>query len=270
MTSFFTDWSLRTEPSLEVYLLGLVDFDAALFLQERLLHEISQRDDGSGALLICEHPPLVTIGREGSRTQIACEPEELVSRRMDVRWLNRGGPSLVHAPGQLAAYPIVPLMRRGLGLVAFRDRLESAVIDTCGELRVPAWRHPEHAGVWCRCGKLASFGAAVRSGVSYHGMFVNVCPNLQLMRLVRSPAAAIADEPQTTCLPDAAHKPCGPGWDSDLRVTSLAAQRVKPTAVHTVRESLIRRIADRLCYGRHHVYTGHPLLKRTRRIVAYA
>ena len=233
------------EPSLEVHLLGLVDFDACVVLQERLLSDLSNCEDSRGVLLICEHPPMITIGREGSRTQIAGEPAELAARQMEVRWLNRGGPCLVHAPGQLAIYPLIPLDRRGLGLAAFRERLEDALVDTCGEMRVPAWRHPEEAGVWSRCGQVAHVGVAIRSWLSYHGIFLNACPNLDLLRLVRSP-------------------------DPFNRVTSLAAQRVRPTALHSVRESLIRRLAARLEYGRYHVYTGHPLLRRTRRMIAYA
>lgn len=245
MTTSSKTGSARGEASLEVHLLGLVDFDACLSLQEKMLNEISQRDDAQGMLLVCEHPPIVTIGRAGSQTQLACEPAELVARRMEVRWLNRGGSCLVHVPGQLAIYPIIPLERRGLGLADYRDRLESAVIDTCRELLVPAWKHADEAGVWCRCGQLAHLGATVRSGISYHGIFLNVCPNLDLLRLV--------------C-------PANP-FD---RVTSLAAQRVRPAALPAVRESLIRHMAARLDYERYHVYTGHPLLRRTRRIVAYA
>src|SRR5207237_1247638 len=95
-----TNWPKAGEASLEVHLLGLVDFDACLFLQERLVEELSQRDDGHGAVLVCEHPPLITIGREGSQAHILCEPQELVARQLEVRWLNRGGGCLVHVPGQ--------------------------------------------------------------------------------------------------------------------------------------------------------------------------
>ena len=113
----YTAEPVRTTPAdgaLEVFLLGLVDFDAALFLQERLMMHVAQRDDGYGALLICEHPPLITIGRSGSQAEILCDAHELTARQIDVRWLNRGGGALVHVPGQLALYPILPLARRGL------------------------------------------------------------------------------------------------------------------------------------------------------------
>jgi len=229
--------------ALEVYLLGLVDFDAALFLQERLMMDVAQRDDGHGMLLICEHPPLITIGRSGSQADIGCEAHELTARQIDVRWLNRGGGALVHVPGQLALYPILPLDRRGLGLAAYRERLEQSAIDTCREMRIRAWRKPAGAGVFCRGGKVANVGVAVRQGVSSHGLFVNVNPWMDAIGLVRS----------------------GTG-----RASSLAAELAVPVSMASVRESLIRRLAARLDYDRYHIYTGHPLLRRTRRVVAYA
>lgn len=228
--------------SLEVYLLGIVDFDSAMALQNRLVFDVSGRDDAQGALLLCEHPPLVTVGREGSQSDILADERELTSRQMDVRWLNRGGGCMVHALGQLAAYPILPLDRLGIGLADYRHRLEEAVIDVCCELRVPATRDDNDPGVWCRCGKFADIGVAVKSWVSYHGMFINVSPSMDLMRLVRPNL-------------------------SDGRVTSLSAQRLRKTSMHTVREAIVRRLVERLGYGRFHIYTGHPLLKRTRRPV---
>ena len=248
MTSLSTAWSstVGQSTSLEVYLLGLVDFDSALFLQERLVYEISGRADTFGGLLICEHPPLVTIGREGSCSHLLCEPRELLTRQMDVRWLNRGGGCLVHAPGQLAVYPIVPLNRLGMELAEYRRSLEQSVIDMCRELKVPAQRRNDEPGVWCRCGQLAFLGVAVKSWVAYHGMFVNICPAMDLIRLVKSNRHG-------------------------ERITSLEAQRQRPTPMHKARESVIRNLVVRLGYERFHVYTGHPLLQRAkRRIHAYA
>lgn len=237
------DWNAPREASLEVHLLGLADFDACLYLQERLAAEVALRNDVGGYLLLCEHLPLLTVGREGSRSHIACTPEDLVSRQIQVRWLNRGGGCIVHMRGQLAAYPILPLDRRKLGLATYRERLEQALVDVCGELRVPAWRDPAYAGVWCRGGQIAHVGVAVRSWVSTQGVYLNVCPRSDALQLVRSPRG---------------------------RETSLAAQRQLPTAMAPVRESLIRHLASRLDYSRFHVYTGHPLLRPVRRVLAYA
>jgi lipoyl(octanoyl) transferase len=236
-----------------VFLLGTVDFDAALFLQERLMMDVAQRDlsqrdgphrnGGQGVLLVCEHPPLITIGREGSQADIACDPEELTARQIEVRWLNRGGGCLVHVPGQLALYPILPLDSRRLGLAAYRERLELAMLDTCRDLRIRARLNSGAAGVFCRGGQVAQVGVAVRQGISSHGLFVNVNPRMDAIRLVRSGA---------------------------IRTSSLAAERGIPVPMPAVRESLIRRLAARLEYDRYHLYTGHPLLRRTKRVVAYA
>jgi lipoate-protein ligase B len=233
----------QAEGSLEVRLLGCVDFESALFLQERLVYELSGRDDRQGGLLLCEHPPLVTIGREGSRSDILVEPRELVARQMDVQWLNRGGGCYVHAPGQLAVYPILPLQRLGIGLDDYRTLLEESVIAMCREMRVPAWRFEDEAGVSCRLGQLAHVGIAVQSWIAHHGIFINVSPAMDLMRLVQANRTG-------------------------QRVTSLAAQRERQTPMHVVRESIIRQLVSALGYERFHVYTGHPLLRRTHRTVA--
>src|SRR5437588_11512158 len=94
-----------TEPSLQVYLLGTVDFEDMLQCQRRLVYEVSG-DRSRAALLLCEHPPLISVGREGSREHIRFEPKDLAAREWPVRWVNRGGGCLLHLPGQLAVYPI--------------------------------------------------------------------------------------------------------------------------------------------------------------------
>src|SRR5690348_8506148 len=96
-------------PAVEAHLLGTVSFEDCLALQQRLVYETSGRSDRQITLLVCEHPLKITVGRLGSRSHIHLSRHELVSRQIDVRWVNRGGGCLVHAPGQLAIYPIVPL-----------------------------------------------------------------------------------------------------------------------------------------------------------------
>jgi len=232
--------------SLEVHLLGLVDFDAALALQEYLVFETAGRTDAQGTLLLCEHPPLITMGREASRTHLQTDAAELRRLEIDVRWLSRGGGAAVHAPGQLAIYPILPLDRLQLGLMDFRQRLEDAAAATCREVRVPAKRSDAQPGLWSRGGHVAMFGAAVKSWVSYHGMYLNVAPRPQYLPMV-----------QTNATGDQA--------------TSLQAQRLRRIPMHGVRESLIRHISNRFGYERVHVYTGHPALRReTRRIIVHA
>jgi lipoate-protein ligase B len=224
--------------ALEVRLLGLVDYDAALSLQERLAYELSGRDDRQGALLLCEHPPLITLGREASAAEVTADPDNLRACEIDVRWIARGGGTVIHAPGQLAIYPVLPLARLGLGLNDFRARLEEAAIAACRDMRVPAKRRPSEPGLWSRCGQVAYFGAAVKSWVSYHGLFLNVDPDPSFLSLVS-------------------------GRPEGEPPTSLQALLLRPVSMAGVRESVIRHIAERFGYERFHIYTGHPWLRRT-------
>jgi lipoyl(octanoyl) transferase len=237
------DWSAAREASLEVFLLGLVDFEACLYLQDRLAHEVLQSAGPSGALLLCEHPAVVSVGREAGHDHVGFDRQALAARLIDVHWTNRGGGCVLHLPGQLALYAILPLDRLRLGLAEFRETLECAVLDVCQEFRVPAWRRAHQAGAWCRGGQIAEVGVAVRSHVSTFGLTLNVAPRLDVLREL------------------------GPGAE---RHTSLAAQRRAPVAMPQAREALIRRLAARLGYARFHLFTGHPQLARRRKVVANA
>ena len=232
--------------SLDVFLLGIVDLNSACELQERLRREIAGRTDTHGVILVCEHPPSITIGREGSFADVLVDREELVSRRMDVRWFNRGGGTIVHVPGQLAVYVIVPLDRLNLGLVEFRSSLEQSLIATAADLKVTAERAAGTPGSICRCGQFAFIGSSVRDWVSQAGIHVNVSVPQEALDLIH--------------------------WtDTDVRITSLAAQRTRPTAMSTVRESMVRNLSKSLGYDEYHIYSGHPSLHRSvRKVYVYA
>jgi lipoyl(octanoyl) transferase len=171
------------DTALQVYLLGMVDFEAALRFQRRLHYEVSG-DRRQGALIVCEHPPLITVGRQGSRAHILFEADELRSRQWQVRWVNRGGGCVLHLPGQIALYPILPLDRFGLGLEDYLQRLHAVIRDLLADFDVPGASHAGRPGVWCGGRLLATGGVAVRDWVSYFGLCVNVNPSLEPFRLV--------------------------------------------------------------------------------------
>jgi lipoate-protein ligase B len=227
---------------LEIHLLGMLEFDAALFLQKRLVYEISGRNNLDAGLFLCEHPPMITLGRDGSREQICADPQFLTAHQIETRWLNRGGGCVMHGPGQLAAYPILPLDRLRLGLLEFRTRLEQSVIDMAEEFQVPAHRVPGQPGLWGRGGQFAQLGVVVKSWVSYHGLFIDVANTVDGVRLVN---------------------PCS----GSEQAASLSAQSGNLVLMSSVRESLARHLALKLGYARTQTYTGHPLLNRqTRRV----
>src|SRR5262249_55702673 len=106
------------EAALQAYLLGTVEFESLLSFQRRLVYQVSGSRPQAG-LVLCEHRPMITVGRHGSRAHIHYEPAELHAREWPVRWVNRGGACHLHLPGQLAIYSILALDRLQIGLEAY-------------------------------------------------------------------------------------------------------------------------------------------------------
>ncbi len=227
---------------LQVYLLGAVEFDAALALQRRLAYEVAG-DRNRAALVLCEHPPLITVGRQGSHAHILCEPDELRARQWPVRWVNRGGGCLLHTPGQLAVYPILALDRLGLSIPAYLDRLHAALAAVAADCSVAAGPRAGQPGVWAGPRLLAAVGIAVRDWVTYYGAALNVNPALRPYRLVR----------------------CGDG-----AMTSLERERRGPVRPALVRERLVEHFAARFPFGRTVLFSDHPSLGRKARSDALA
>src|SRR5215469_7048304 len=165
---------LESGPALQVYMLGAVEFDAALSFQRRLAYEIAG-DRRRAALVLCEHrSPLITVGRHGSRAHILCEPAELRARQWQVRWVNRGGGCLLHVPGQAAIYPVLALEQFGLGLHAYLQHVQQVVIDVLDDFGVLGETRPSQPGVWVGTRLIAGMGVAVRDWVTYYGAYFNI------------------------------------------------------------------------------------------------
>lgn len=225
------------EPALEAWLLGRVEYGLCLDLQERLVAEAAA-DGGKVALLLCEHPPVLTIGRRGSHAHVLVEPRELTARQIDTRVVNHGGGCLLHLPGQLAAYPIFSLQARGWSVGCYLRRLQSAIARTLEDLRFAATVPENGFGAWGRAGQVAALGVAVKHGVAYHGVYVNVCPAMDLFRFLRT-------DPQ-----------------GDAPMSSLFAEQPSAGRMPKVRETLVRRLAEALDCPKFLVFGGHPWLRR--------
>ena len=120
--------------AVQFHLLGTVDYEESQRLQRQLVYEAGGQDDGRIVVLLCEHPPLISVGRSGSRGHIRWTNEQLRMRQLDVRWVNRGGGCVLHAPGQLAIYPIVPLAWHGWTVGEYLRRFRQALTQTLDEL----------------------------------------------------------------------------------------------------------------------------------------
>src|SRR5262249_29899567 len=161
------------------------DFESALALQRHLVYEVSGNRN-SAALILCEHSPLITIGRQGSWAHVLCGPEERRARRWPVRWVNRGGGCFLHLPGQLAIYPILRLDRLQLGLEAYLDLLRRALVSVLVDFGIRAETREGHPGLTIGDRPIAEIGVAVRDWVAYYGAVLNVNPDLEALRLVQS------------------------------------------------------------------------------------
>jgi len=235
-------------PAMEAHLLGRLDFDLAEQLQRHVLDRIAERDDGRIALLICEHEPIITVGRAGSAAQVAFESRLLRAGRIKVRWVGRGGACLVHCPGQLAVYPIVPLWWYRWTVGEYLDRLRLGIARALEGLRLAV---KPAGGAWELCGRsgrVATVGVAVRRWVTWHGGFINVCPSMGLFRLI---------EPPATERPTA-------GWGC------LLAEQRRPVRMSAVRSALVGSLAEAFGCHRYHLHGGHPWLARQQRMLRRA
>jgi lipoyl(octanoyl) transferase len=220
---------------LRAFLLGTADFEAALRLQHALIQEIAG-EGRSPALVLCEHPPLITVGRHGSPGHIRFSAEELEARRWRVRWVNRGGGCLLHLPGQLAAYPIVPLDRLGLGVEAYLELLQRVVIAVLDDFGAVGETKPGRPGVWVGGRLIANVGVAVSEWVAYHGVALNVHPDLTPFRLIQT----------------------GPPDEGPM--TSLARERHGALRPALVRQRFLEHFSDKFNFKAADIYFSHPAL----------
>jgi lipoate-protein ligase B len=154
--------------------LGMVPYAEAWHLQARL---VEARADGTlpnDVVLVLEHPAVFTLGKRGGRENLLVPEDTLARHGIPIVQVERGGNITFHAPGQLVLYPIVHLERAGIKVVDMVDRLEEVMIRTCAEWGIQAGRNPLNRGVWVGMKKIGAIGIAVRRGVSFHGMALNV------------------------------------------------------------------------------------------------
>ena len=200
--------------------LGSVDYSTGLRLQEKL---IGFRKDGriGDALLLLEHTPVITLGRNAKSSNVLASSEVLARRGVEVFECDRGGDVTFHGPGQLVAYPIFDLRgfpsenasRRTLGVIDYVRRLEEVLIRTCADFGIPAKRIPGLTGVWTASdcaefaesstqpdgrgrpsphgrkgdqseAKIAALGVHISRAVTSHGVALNVNTDMSFFDLI--------------------------------------------------------------------------------------
>jgi lipoyl(octanoyl) transferase len=209
--------------------LGRVPYAQALAIQQRVIAARKENRIGD-TLLLLEHPPVLTLGRNSKRENVLASDEMLKSKGVPLHETNRGGDVTYHGPGQLIGYPIVDL--RGdlpgktgphLGPVDFVRLLEEVLIRTCGEYRVMTQRIKGRTGVWTLANgnvlekKIAALGVHVSQGVTSHGFALNVTTDLRDFEWIVP--CGIADREVTSLELESPVEPM-PSFDEVLQTTA--------------------------------------------------
>jgi lipoyl(octanoyl) transferase len=195
--------------------LGTIDFATGLRLQQRLV-ELRKQGRVGDVLLLLEHNPVITLGRNAKRSNVIASPESLADRGVEVFECDRGGDVTFHGPGQLVGYPIFDLRgmksaggaTKTLGAVEYVRRLEEVLIRTCADFGITTKRTPGMTGVWTIStlpsrtesiasgtrvestgpvsneAKIAAIGVHISRAVTSHGFALNVNVDLDYFNLI--------------------------------------------------------------------------------------
>ena len=188
---------------ISVLQLDTIDYATGLGLQQRLV-ELRKQGRIGDVLLLLEHSPVITLGRNGKQKNILAAPQLLAQRGVEVFESDRGGDVTFHGPGQLVGYPIFDLReiatpdgkRRTLGAIDYVRRLEEVLIRTCADFGIPTGRICGLTGVWTNPhppqsgspespeAKIAAIGVHISRAVTSHGFALNVNTDLSYFNLI--------------------------------------------------------------------------------------
>ena len=165
---------------------GLMPYQQVLTLQEKLFHKnVAAKEKGDATenyLILCQHPPVFTLGKSGKRENILVSDEELHAEFYHV---NRGGDVTYHGPGQLVVYPILDLESLHMGLAQYIYNIEETIIDSLKPYHLQGERIENAAGIWLRNNngqpydrKIGAIGVKASRNVTMHGLAFNVNTDL--------------------------------------------------------------------------------------------
>ncbi|MDR3630444.1 MAG: lipoyl(octanoyl) transferase LipB [Desulfocapsaceae bacterium] len=200
--------------------LGLMDYRRAYGLQLDLVEKRRTGRLDTDIFLLTEHPAVFTLGRRGGQENLAVSREFLDRQGIALIPIERGGDITYHGRGQLVVYPIILLKSAGLSVTEYIFRLEEVMIRLSRDYGVAAVRDARNHGVWSGDRKLGSVGIAIRHGVAFHGLAINV----------------------TTCLEHFGWiNPCGL---TGVRMTSLARELGREMALEEAKQRMKGHLAE--------------------------
>ncbi len=178
-----------------IVLPGLTHYADALALQRERRAAVEEGRLGN-ALLLLEHAPVITRGRNAHDTNILSTPEELDAMGIEVCEADRGGDVTYHGPGQLVAYPILNLQLLKPSIRWYLRTLEEVLIRLLARYGIEAGRKEGLTGVWAGNAKIAAIGIGVHNWVTFHGLALNVDPCMDHFKAIIP--CGIEDKPVTS------------------------------------------------------------------------
>jgi lipoyl(octanoyl) transferase len=200
--------------------LGLLDYRAAHELQTALVRQRRHGELDRDLFLITEHPGVFTLGRRGGLGHLLVSEDFLTGEGIAVIPIERGGDITYHGPGQLILYPIIDLRRAGLSATGYVSRLEEVMLRLAGDWGVTAARDPRNRGIWTGDKKLGSVGIAIRHGIAFHGLALNVNPSLTPFSWIN---------------------PCGL---TGVKMTSIAAESGRQVTLAQAESKLVKHLTE--------------------------
>lgn len=216
---------------LNVVDLGTMGYGECWELQQRLFEDaIAQKVAGERpeqTVLLVEHNPVYTLGKSGKESNLLVAEEFLKSIGAEFFHIDRGGDITYHGPGQIVGYPILDLSQLGIGLKAYIDAIEGAVIATMAEWGIACQRVEGASGVWIvephrPMRKICAIGVKSSRWVTMHGFALNVNTELRYFDYIN---------------------PCG---FTDRTATSMERELGERIDVEVVKERLLHHLAQKL------------------------
>ena len=163
--------------------LGLTDYRQALDLQTKVC-ELKKRGFREDVLILLEHPPTITLGRNADRDHLLASDDVLKARGVSLFAVDRGGDVTFHGPGQLVGYPILQLERTERDVHRLMRNLEESLIRLLSSYGVKAGREEHLTGVWTPKGKIAALGIHISRWITRHGFALNVNTDLSYYSMI--------------------------------------------------------------------------------------
>lgn len=182
--------------SLHVIRLGRCAY-ADAWARQRAAVDAKRAGSAADTLFLVEHPPIITLGRRARAEHVLVDRARLAAQGVECVQVDRGGDVTYHGPGQLVAYPIIDLKAHRCDVGWMLRTLEQVMIDCVATWGVVARRDPPYTGVWTDRGKLGAIGIGIRHWVTFHGIALNVAPDMRHFQWITP--CGLADRP-VTCL----------------------------------------------------------------------